>query len=78
MSTAFLLAQSAFIHPNGWSGLCADQSSSSTPNANPYLDGPCFMHKCAVMLKQQEAIPNLFPEIWELEIVHMFLVLMED
>ena len=26
------------------------------------LDGPCFMHWCAVMLEQEEAVPKLFPQ----------------
>ena len=38
------------------------------------LYGPCFVHWCAVMLEQERAIPKLFPQSWEHEIVQNVLV----
>ena len=54
------------------SGLCAGQSSSSTSNSMSLWT--CFVHWCTVILEQEGAIPKLFPQSWEHEIVQHLLV----
>ena len=51
------------------SGLCAGQSSSSTPNSLIHVFMDLALCTGAVMLEQERAIPNLFPQSWERGIV---------
>ena len=55
------------------SGLCADQSSSSTPIDKPFLHGHCFMHGDIVMLKQERAFPNCCHKVKSTESSRMSL-----
>ncbi|KAK3533131.1 hypothetical protein QTP70_008806 [Hemibagrus guttatus] len=54
--------------------LCRPVKFLHTKLNHPCLYGPCFVHWCAVMLEQEVAIPKLFPQSWEHEIVQNVLV----
>ena len=73
------LTVSTLIHPKVFCRvevrtLCRPVKFLQTKLARPYLYGPCFVHWCAVMLEQEGAIPKLFPQSWEYEIVQNVLV----
>uniref|UniRef100_A0AAR2L7V5 Junction plakoglobin n=1 Tax=Pygocentrus nattereri TaxID=42514 RepID=A0AAR2L7V5_PYGNA len=69
------LTHSLFKHdPAAWEmvsepALCSYNSFNSS--GNPCVYGPCFVHWCAVIW----AVPKLFPQSWEHEIVQNLLVL---
>ena len=56
------------------SGLCAGQSGSSTPNWLIHVFMDLALCSGAVMLEQEGAIPKLFPQSWEHEMVQNLLV----
>ena len=35
----------------------------------PFLNGPCFVHRGIVMLKQERSFPELLPQSWKHRIV---------
>jgi len=74
-----MLDEKALIHPKGvLSGRGQDSVQPvkflHTKLTHPCLYGLCFVHWCVVMMEQEWTIPNLFPQIWELEIVQDFLL----
>ena len=62
------LSVCTLIHPTGvLSGLCAGQSSSSTPNSLLMCLWSCFVHWCS-HVGTGRTVPKLFPQSCELEL----------
>jgi len=68
------LAVSALIHPKSVLLGCRPVKFFHTKLTHSCLYGPCFVHWCSVKWEQEGAIPKLFPQSWEHEIVQNLLV----